>query len=638
MARLPRGLAPALALALLLAGPAAALAAEPRAAPPPVDGLLVRADPDGGRTLLLHVEDQPGGTYAYTPARTPAQVPDVREAGAFVHAYARADGTPMLSAGTYAVSTAQGLVRLPLVLVEGMPSSPALQASLAGIVAEWQQVGSAASPFLTELLLPELTDTFGAPQAASRFSQYKDHPTVYVWTVARSGPAGSAWAGLYLARTGSVATAADGSVARAVKDLEVGAAARLDAQTTRVAGAYVESTYEALPSQGAMAQRAAITAGLAGAAGRVPVARLALEDERHGDDLLQEPALQRSGASVGVMVQGSYQPLLGVETTQAYRPSPGGDDVTRVTSVGLFGGGAYTPVAGVRYHSDTGEPLAVLIAAALGGPGSLAPGDFEVDVGAFPTGEYVPAAGAVYRTGFREARGPHATFLGVGAYTPLGFAPLVAASYDGSQAFVDWALAWRDGKASGQGWLVAAGTSVAGAYVPLLGVEGRGLAPGGHRAQQQEVRVGTFAGDYRAFVPLASASYDADRTPLGHATGFAGGTLGSRAGDFDAGAGLYARGAYVPLVGVQYRSAWDGGEAAETAVVAGAHGPTGFVPLVGLVYEGQAPLTGSLGSPTNVRDDRPFTVKAGTFAPGGAFVPLLTVYNGPDSVRVTLGP
>jgi hypothetical protein len=188
-------------------------------------------------------------------------------------------------------------------------------------------------------------------------------------------------------------------------------------------------------------------------------------------------------------------------------------------------------------------------------------------------------------------------------------------------------------------WLVAAGTTVAGTYVPLLGVQGLGSDPLGERAQQQEVRVGVFAGTYRAWVPLASVSYDADDTLVNHATRIAvGGGPGAAAGDFDVRAGAYAVGAYQPLAGLQYRSHWDGGEPSETAIVAGAYGPEGFVPLAGVVYEGSAPLGQSFGAVGNLADDGSWVATAGAFGPDGGFVPLLSVRRAPGSVSVMVGP
>lgn len=642
-----RCLAPLLLAALLAAPAAAASPLVPASVPgeiprlaalAPVTNLVMRADPDGGRTLLLNVEDGVGGVYRYGPrALTPATVPDVREAGVFEHEYALADGTPMLALGSYFVTQSDGLVRVPHVLVENAQSASGVVAAAQQAVADAQQQSGFALLYAIELLVPELQIYFANAPTPAMVSSFKDYPTVYVWTVHRAGPAGEAWAGAYLARTGSIETDGAGRVTRAVKDTEIGVASRVDAETTRDAGAFLVETlaFDAgAPTAGEpQTQSATFVAGTVAAGARVPLAFARLDDARTGADLARYPDAQETGASVGVVADGAYVPLLGVRTTNAIRDTEAGHDVTRVTSVGPYVDGAYVPVAGLRYHSDTDEMVPVASRLVVEGPGGAA-GNFEIDVGPFVDGEYVPVAGLVHRETFREARHSYQSLVGAGVYTPLGFVPLVVATYDGTRPLTTWALALVDGDANGDQWMTSLGTMAAGSYVPLVGVESVGAAPLGQRAQQQEVRVGVFAGSYAAFVPVAAVAWDAESTPAGHATSFVdNGTLGGPSGDFDVRVGTYATGSWTGLAEAQVRDANDGSDAAEAMIVLGAHGPDGFVPLVGVAYDGDAALARSLRSPLNLRDDARARLTVGTFVDGG-FAPLLAVENGPESVRV----
>lgn len=637
-----RSLGLVLAVALALTVPQLVPAApEPAPAGAPPTDLLIRNDPDGGRTLLLHVEDGVGGTYTYTRAATPPNVPNVREAGAFVHAWPGPDGETVLAAGVYAVSQAEGLVRVPLVLVEGLGASTGeAQARLLQITADAQQQAGFAPGYATEIILPELQNQFATAPSASSASGFRDYPTVYVWHVHRRGPVGEVWVGHYLARAGSVELAADGTVRKAVKDAEVGVVERDGFGTLRLAGAFIRETVEATGSGGERRQSLLIETGLNVVDGeRSALSAIRLEDERRGADLARRPDYQRTSASLGVVLDGEFTPLLGLATEQTVRPSARGVDVTRVTSVGPYVDGAYAPVAGARYHSDVGEVGVVAGLLVADGLGSPRAGNFEVDVGPFVAGAYQPVAGLVYRSSFREARLPYQSLLGAGAYTPLGFVPLVVATYDGTKPLLPWTFAFRDGKARYDAWMMAAGTTVVGDYLPLVGVEARGAAPLGEREQQQEFRVGVFAGSYSAFVPVASASFDGERTPAGHATSAAsGGGPGARAGDFEARLGAYTPlGHYVPVAGVAFRSNVTRGWAAETEVAVGTFANGEFVPVGAVRYEGDRPLAQSLGNPTAFPDDSYWRVDAGAYA-GGEFVPLLRVDHGPRYTRVTPAP
>lgn len=621
-----------LALAVTLAMLAPAASAGPAGVTDPT-GLVLRVDDDGMASLLLHVEDSPGGVVTTMPVNIAQTSPTIRQVGVYTRVYEGYEGAPTVSGGVYVLGTALAL-RVPLVIVENAQSTGDVSADLLETLALATQTGNLAVPFVQEILLPELAANFGQTPDAARFSTYRDHPTTYVWTAHRAVPGAEAWAGTYLARTGSVTLGADGRVAQARADAELGAAVRLGPQTTRAAATYLETTYDA--AAGDQTQR--ITVGAAAAGARTPIASMELSDARVGSDLAGTPDGQATRATLGVHAAGAFVPLVGVETTQTARPSQTGTEITRITGIGAFTPeGAFVPIAGARYHSDTGNLLQAIGALAGDGPGSPAAGNFEIDVGPFVEGEYVPAAGAVHRDHFREMHYSYATMLAAGVYTPVGFSPIAVATYDGSLPLVDWAFVLLRGEADGMEWMLAAGTMAAGTYVPLVGVGTIGAAPLQERAEGYEVRAGIFAGSYHAFVPLVSLAYDGDTTPGQHLVAFAGGTFGAEAGAFDVRVGTYAAGDYVGLAGAQFRSDFDGAGANETMIVLGAYAGNEFVPLVGVLYSSDDTFLGSLNNAFTPVDDDRSRFYAGVFVQG-EWVPVVMVQNSGDGIVVLALP
>lgn len=619
---------PALALAALLALPPAS--AGPAGATDPT-GLVIRMDDDGVPSLLLHVEDAPGGTVVKQAVTTPAAAqPHVREIGAYTRTYAGFEGAPTVSAGVY-VAGPTLTMRVPLVLVENAESTGAVSAALIDVLTRGIETGNLAAPFAWELLLPEFGAYLGQAPESARASSFRPHPTMYVWNVHRAVPGAEAWAGAYLARDGSVTLDGAGRVASAWADAEMGTATRVGVDTSFGPAAYVRTDYAASPG----AQQERVTSGIALARERTPLTTLVLEDARFGGDLATMPGQQATRASVGVHAAGTYVPLAGVETTQTAQASQSGTEVTRVTGVGAFApDGTFVPVAGMRYHSDSGVLLDALVALVNDGPGAAGAGNFEIDAGAFVDGVYAPLAGIVHRDHFREMRYAYASMVAVGAYTPVGFAPLGVVTYDGSLPLTLWAEALLVGEADGTEWLLAAGTMAAGSYVPLVGVGTIGAAPLQEHEEGYEVRAGVFAGSYRAFVPLASVAYDGDATPASQLAEFAlGGTLGEEAGAFDVRVGTYANGQYVALAGATFDSAFEGRAANETMIVLGVYAANGFVPLVGVLYEGDDDLLGSLNGLLDRTDDDRARIYAGVFVLG-EWTPVVMVENSGEGVRV----
>ena len=143
------------AAAVALAAPLTAVATPAPAAPqlPPPDA-LARLDPDGGRTLMLTIDDGEGGTWRnfpvsdagvaeFTHALRSQNVKadpllygaEVREMGVFLHAWTL-EGTPYITLGTYVRTDALGLLRLPVVIVENVSDLAGAAAFAGSLVAD----------------------------------------------------------------------------------------------------------------------------------------------------------------------------------------------------------------------------------------------------------------------------------------------------------------------------------------------------------------------------------------------------------------------------------------------------------------------------------------------------------------------
>lgn len=665
-------------LALLLLAPGALAL--------PLPGEVATTDADGGRSLRLLVDDGPGGTYAYTAVNVSAskstlvqllrnsgnpalaQAGDAAdqvdepftEAGAFTHAWSLG-GTPMLTAGIYAVHRDEGVLRVPLVLFENVADSAELQSKVTELLLNHApDMVSASAPFLLEMALVSASPQFASWPDAGSLDTYRDEPTVYAWVARKVAAGHEVWQGFFLAREGDWSGDPQGHAALdARKRMDLGVAARIDGATERVAAAYLETL--AHKEGTARSQRTTwqLTAGLSGAAGSVPIVALRGEDVRADaqGDLYETPSSQGTGLTFGAWVQGEFVPLLGARTDAVHRkfacppqpaeqPSPLVDCVeqTRTTSLGVFVQGSYVPLAGVRYHGERQTlddwPLSWL---ATGGPGSQSVGDFQLDAGAFGSSDFIPLAGVRYDDRFAGARATFQMMLSAGIHTPVGWQPLLALTYEGGRPLVTWALGVAgDDRAQSQPWMLSAGTFAGARYAPLLGARYLPQAEGASRAQQHQVAVGAFLADYRYFVPLLGAQWDGDRGPVNWATSYAlGGGPGTAADDWDLTAGLFVMDRYHPVLWVQQRDHYaspEGPAPAEQMLVIGAEAPgTGFTPLVGVAYRSDQPLVNGLASPTTFGDDTPFRVTAGVFVQG-RFVPVAGVSHEPQRTAVTLLP
>lgn len=621
----------ALLLAVLVAAPAG-LAAVPPAAPEPRPGhpvgpeFFVRQDPDGNRTLLLGLEDDPAGPYVYR--RLAGFSGELREVGTYLHPWTW-NGLPEVTLGAYAVSASQRTVRTPLVLLENAASDGALSAAMLDALLRYD-AGSAQAlvPFLEEAAFPELTDP---SPAGLRFEDFQDFPPVVAWHARRALPGAELWLGSYVDRDGSVGPVPGGQ--EGVRSAELGLVARAPSgQDVRLAGVYVEQRARALDDGAQRTLASSVTVGARSASGRVPLATLEGEDARSG--LAVRPDAQRSTFTLGLEGPGGFVPLAGVRSDAAYRYHAQGVEVTRLTALGAFVAGAWTPLAGLHYHADRAPLLGVANGFLGGGTlGSSATGDAELGAGAFVGDAYQPLAEVSLDDAFAGASLPHQTMVTLSTFSPLGPHHLASATYEGTDSLRDWAFRLAQSKEKDSGWLMSAGPWAGALYAPLVGVRFRGDAPGAEQAQEAEVAAGTFALGYPNFVPLAAASASSDEPYAAALTRVATQGPGSPAGHFQAEAGSYALGDYAPLAQVRYDPVSDPAWPASsdtTLLLAGQ-------PALGVQYRGQAPLLQSWGAATSLSDDKPWRAAIGAYGPGG-FTPLVRVSHDGSGTTVLVGP
>lgn len=620
----------ALLVALLAALPAVAAVPGPAPGLPPAGpdqaepAFLLREDPDGNRTLLLLLEDDPAGPYSYRPLLR--QNTELREVGTYTHPWTW-NALPELTLGLYAVSASQRLLRVPLVVLEHAPSEGALADAVTDAALRYGAgaVGSLV-PLAEELLAPEL----GEPGPFD-FAGFQDFPPVVAWHARRALPGAELWLGSYVDRDGWSRATPDGM--EGARSAEMGVMARVPGQDLRLAGAYVEQRASASQAAGQSALVTEFTAGSRSPAGRVPLATLRAEDARVGVGP-GDPSAQDTLLSLGVHGPQGFTPLAGARTELQQRPHAEGIEVTRTTSLGVFVQGAWTPLAGLRYHGDRNALSDLPFALARGGAlGSNQSGDAELSVGAFPRGSYEPLAQVALDDRFAGGLHAHQTMVTLGAFTPLRYQPLASATYDGTHSLLDWALRATKDDLRGSAWLVSAGPWAGSLYAPVLGVRFQGKAPGSTQAHEAEVAAGTFVLGYPNFVALAAASASSEEPFMGAALRMATQGPGHEGGAWQAGVGSYAAGqSYTPLAHARYVPVQDPEAPASADVVVSLAGRD----ALGVQYRGQAPLLQAFGSPSNLSDDRAWRAAVGLYAPG--FVPLLRVAHDGQGSTVVVGP
>jgi hypothetical protein len=641
MPMLPRSLL-ALALAALILLPAADAALAPPspgmgvAAAEPV--LFLRTDPDGNRTLVLWLEDDPVGPYVHRRQAAPQPNGDLREVGTYTHAWTH-QGAPMVTVGVYTITKAEGLVRVPRIIVENAADDVAVANALAA-AALTDLVGSADSlaPFALEVAAPDLGDF---TQGSLHQADFVQRPTVIAWEARRALPGADAWLGTYLARDAALEDVPGGK--HGWRSVEVGQVVRLDGQDTRLAGAWVKQEASFAQGNGQRTAWSETTVGLRTPAGTTPLAAVKGEDARTGQDL-RDPAAQSSGLTISLHGPEGPIPVLGLRTDVEQRFHGEGVEVTRTTAAGVFVQGAFVPLAGTRYHAERQGLLDLPFALASGGGlGSNNTGDAELSVGAYPQGAYEPLAQVTLDDNFAGATMKHRTMVGVGVFTPVRYQPLAAATYEGTHSLVDWALALVAERDRGSAWLVSAGPWAGHLYAPVVGVRWRSEAPGVDQAHEGELAVGTFAAGYTAFVPLAAWQYSSDQSPGDTALRLGTEGLGMPTA-WQSSAGAYTPGnaahpvplppaAYVPLVGVRYGPTQD----AEWARAADLDVLVGEQPVLGVQYRGQKGMVHAFNNLANPNDDSTWQVRIGAHTPAG-FVPLVRMHHDHTGNTVILGP
>lgn len=514
-------------LASLVLAPAAHAAVLPPLPPLPLGALepVLRQDPDGGRTLVALLEDGVGGTYATLPVSDAGFArfsdvlrargvtlddklygEDLREMGAFVHAWSLG-ATPYTTLGVYVHSTSQGIVRVPVVLLENVTGTAEVVALVAAAVGDdalplvaqalppsvalaapdsAAAVGMAAIAFQLLAIVPPLAvdlvtfadasttaldlpaesypplaalgadagllflfaaaapRSFGAGEGAYA-ADHVERPTVRVWTARRAAAGHEAWSGVYLERAGGSASAT--GAFDGAKRLEAGVAVRLDGATDHVAGLFVEERLARRWNGTAHEHHVRYVAGASAMGTRVPVAAVDGREARaDASDPYAYPEGHEAAWSAGPVVDGAYVPLVGARTTVRHDVHDG--------------------------TTNLGEPI------------TETETERVTSVGVFAQGAYVPLVGARY---FGERRaledlplayalaleGPGDQRVGdaeasLGAFTPDGrYHAIVATRMDDD--FAGHLHAYRT--------MVSLGTYVNGTYQPLAGATYDGEQP-----------------------------------------------------------------------------------------------------------------------------------------------------------------
>lgn len=152
-----------------------ALAPTPPLPDAPLPPEFARLDPDGGRTLMLTLDDGEGGSWrefpvtdagvaAFTNALQANNVAfgptayggEVKEVGAFLHAWTL-DGTPYVTLGAYFVTASQGKIRIPSLIVENVTDLGEMTKFVASLVTDDAlPIAAETMPHLYALAAPDL--------------------------------------------------------------------------------------------------------------------------------------------------------------------------------------------------------------------------------------------------------------------------------------------------------------------------------------------------------------------------------------------------------------------------------------------------------------------------------------------------
>lgn len=623
--QLTRTVFAALALVLILLAPALATATTPL--PAPVDGTFVRTDPDGGRTLMLTLEDGVGGAYRHVPisdagiaAHTNALEAqgvvldgtlyggDIKEIGGYVHTWQLA-GTPYTTLGVYVKSASEGLLRLPLVILENVDDTDGAARYLAEVLGEdGLTAASAALPMVVGLTVPDSQATFllgagafiiaaAAPLVATalirgaddtreeanvpsefytfmtefggdaafygvymmfapsgylglyplRPETYRDSPEVRVWTARRSTGAEEVWSGLYVSRTGHGGPDPEtGATFAGTKRLETGAALRSAGQTHHAAGLYLEQRATRHNGPGSIHTEADYTVGVTAADGAADVPLARAHLEEARHD---------EGAGNGL----SFHP----------------DSQRDRASVGVMVGEDYRPLVGIETTNTHDKHEDVTN---LGTPVWEIETERTTSIGTFVGDEYVPLVGARAWT----ERYP------VDVYVLLFLLGLQGA---GDQDVGDLET--------------SVGIFDDGDYVPLGGARIDDDFTGHHHDYRWMVTAGAYPEG--AYVPIVASTYDGQQPQLDWTLKHADGRAYAR-GDWQTSHGVVLERAYHPVAGVRFQAAVDDGHRfAQERYELGAYALDYkmFVPLAGLDYDGDQTTPAWIGAFANAMSGTP---------------------------------
>ncbi len=656
----------------------------------PTDPIL-RPDQDGGRTFVAVLEDGVGGSYAYTPVNKEAvrdvltalagaganvepviDMADVREAGAFVHEWSEG-GVPFTTIGAYVISQSEGLLRIPAVIFENVAGTDGIMAAAASILADdLMPAANDATVPLMAWALPELEDQGAVnncpadiPAYPSSGSAYSDHPEVFAWFARKTAADHEVWQGSYIERTGSdFGPTVDYT---ATQRIEMGLATRVDGNTIRAAGAYIQEDVSVDrsgdASTGDYRAQVLYTAGITGAdMVDVPVASVRGIETRNDQTASSDSRMacrpdERTGEwSVGATVNGAFIPLIGTKTVVTHDAHDDftnlGDPVreietTRTTSLGAYDpAGDYVPAVGVRYwaerHTLQGYPLGMV--AALQGLGDQRTGDFEMSIGVFDVDrEFVPVSATRIDDDFADHHWDYRTMVSSGVYLLGEYQPLVGTTYDGKEPNLPWTLAQAFGDEDDRNeWQTSSGSFSLGFYRPVVGTRFVPETWSDAYVVQESYQVGVYPLDYIRFIPVASIDYYGERTSAFWAVSLAlanqeAVATGPREGEWNTDLVVYTPGPYAfPMMGSHYRmTAPDAEYGTQMHVIIGVYVEEEFHPVAGASYSGSMTpgihaSRGALAAAgVSGQREQSTQVSVGAYDLGGNFVPLVTVWHDP---------
>ena len=509
---------------------------------PPIPGapeqvLPFRADPDGGSTLNLTIDDGIGGTYSYSPLVAGVTIlgQPALATGIFLHNWQSNAGTPMQTIGVFNdLPNPNGpaqRVRLPLLLLENTTLDMNQAASMiSGDTGLLSTNALLVVPALLNLALPQGASASVSVLPPPAGGPYGHPPPIYVWISRKSSPAGTAWVGVFADRKWQ-ANPIDPN--QSTYRLEVGEATRTDSGTTRLAGVYVENDITTIETALGSSSQNTFIAGATTAAGDVPLAEFGYSENLQGAHYLDHPENYQGDFVVGVRGGQDFVPLIGVRTKQQITygsdTTNQGDTVStqethRRTDLGVYAGSvtSFVPLVGYDYYGRR-LPQDLWLSSDLdqGGPGDQISGDWLASVGFYTGGlfgQWTPLVGIAYDDDFAGHHFQSRSRYSIGSFILGSYQPVVETTYDGDLPFFSWLNDFTQAQQTSTSgyqyhpWEVSAGPVANGSYVPVAGVQfGPGVPVGDTgKPHAWHLYAGTYFASYGSFLPLLWAAYDGD--------------------------------------------------------------------------------------------------------------------------------